>query len=113
MGNAFRANIFFPIIVAGRAAPLQYPACYLADFLVKHTWFQRGTLGAFGPTELANELRLAADGPAAWRPSCMTRRRCLPCGRRRNAGSLAQASAAICTFPFAGIEALTHGLGGA
>ena len=56
----FRGNIFFPIIVAGRLL-LQYPSFYLADFLVKHTWFNELHWGAFGPDELAIELRLAAD----------------------------------------------------
>ena len=58
--DRFRGNIFFPIIVAGRLL-LQYPAFYMADFLVKHTWFNEVHWGAFGPNKLTIELRLAAD----------------------------------------------------
>jgi glycosyltransferase involved in cell wall biosynthesis len=58
--DRFRGNIFFPIIVAGRLL-LQYPAFYMADFLVEHTWFNEVHWGAFGPDRLTIELRLAAD----------------------------------------------------
>ena len=105
----FRANIFFPIIVAGRLL-LQYPACYLADFLVKHTWFNAVHWGAFGPNELAIELRLAAD-----RTRCMAAilhdQAALPAVRAATERWESASFRSYLYLPVRGYHDLIHGVG--
>jgi hypothetical protein len=56
----FADNIYFPIIVAGRLL-LRAPFYYLADNLVRHTFFNRVYWDAFGRDELEIQFNLAAD----------------------------------------------------
>jgi len=56
----FKSNIFFPIIFAGRAL-LQAPCYYLAEPLVRHTWFNKVYWSAFGRNELDIQFNLALD----------------------------------------------------
>ncbi len=56
----YRANIFFPIIAAGRML-LRAPCVYVAEPMVMHTWFNAVHWQAFGPNELEIELNLATD----------------------------------------------------
>lgn len=56
----YEANIYFPIIVAGRLL-LSAPSYYLADNLVMHTFFNKVYWEAFGRDELEIQFNLAAD----------------------------------------------------
>lgn len=55
------ANIYFPVIVAGRAM-LTAPTVYIAGALVMHTWFNTVHWSKFGRNELEIEYNLAVDG---------------------------------------------------
>jgi hypothetical protein len=56
----FKHNIYFPMIVAGRAV-LKAPAYYLAEPLVHHTWFNAVFWHQFGRDQVDIEYNLARD----------------------------------------------------
>lgn len=62
----FRQNIFFPIILAGRAI-LRAPCYYIARPLVSHTWFNIVHWEQFGHDALDIEFNLAANRFACMR----------------------------------------------